>query len=168
MRYSHEEHVPLAEVVVLSAATLGLIASLLPWHQGSISALGTRPEVNAWRAGVSAWLSMLILIVAAGVVLAGGATATRTASPWCWPLIVGLALFSALCLIAHWFSWQSPSVGGGPDHAVMDSARLHESDASGGPAVGLYLAMLATAVVAAASILSVRAQRKRGGHTSYK
>ena len=171
MTDSDKEPAPLAEVIVLGAASVGLIASLLPWYQSSVSVLGvtTSIEVNAWRGGAGAWLSMSGLMVAAGVVLVGGATATRKASPWCWPLVLGLSVFSALCLIAHWASWPRPGAGGGGHSAIEQrSSGLGElrPEASAGPGVGLYLGILATAVAAGASFLAVRAQRDTDGRTN--
>jgi hypothetical protein len=124
----------------------------------TVGQVTTSIEANAWRGGAGAWLSMSGLMVAAGVVLVGGATATRKASPWCWPLVLGLSVFSALCLIAHWASWPRPGAGGAGHSAIEQrSTGLGElrPEASAGPGVGLYLGILATAVAAGASFLAV-------------
>jgi hypothetical protein len=103
--------------------------------------------------------------------LVGGATATRKAAPWCWPLVSGLSVFSALCLIAHWASWPRPGAGGAGHSAIEQrSSGLDElrPEAPAGHGVGLYLGILATAVAAGASFLAVRAQRDTDGRTNHE
>ena len=164
---SHATRGPVGEVVVLAAGALGVVASVLPWYQGGFSGpgVGGSVEVNAWNAGAGAWLSMLALVAAAVAVLVGGATATRTASGWCWPLVLGLSIFSAVCLIARWASWPD-SGDGGHGYGVVE---VHGSGPGGlvststGPGVGLYLGLLATAATVVSSWWGVRATPDSGG-----
>jgi hypothetical protein len=158
---------PVGEVVVLAAAALGVVASVLPWYQGDVSVLGFGGSVgvNAWNAGAGAWLSMLGLVVAAVAALVSGATATRAAAGWCWPLVLGLSVFSAVCLSVWWAS--SPgSRGSGDDSRVLEGpgSGLMVSSSTG-PGVGFYLGLLATAATVVTSIWRVRAAPDCGGQT---
>jgi hypothetical protein len=148
------------ELAVLGAGALGLVASLLPWYGGSVSVLGFTGsvEVNAWSAGAGAWLSMLSLVAAAVVVLVAGETAARMAAVWCWQLVLGLSVFSVVCLVARWASWPSYR-DAGDGYGVFE---LHGNGlggllgASAGPGVGFYLGIVASAVTTLASVLRVR------------
>jgi hypothetical protein len=167
MRGPNASRGPLGEVMVLAAGALGVVASVLPWYQGDVSVSGFRGsvEVNAWDAGAGAWLSMLGLVAAAVAALVGGATATRTASGWYWPLALSLSGFSAVCLIARWASW--PESRDSADGYRM--LEVHRSGPGGlvntstGPGVGFYLGLLATAVTVVTSAWGVRATPDSGG-----
>ncbi len=163
MRDSGTSRLPLGEVVVLAAGVLGLVASLLPWYRGSVSVFGFggSVEVNAWHAGAGAWLAMLALVGAAVVALVGGATTSRSASRWCWPLVSGLSVFSVACLIARWASW-SDTQDGGDGYGALDMQGSWLGglvSAQAGPAVGFYLGLVATAATAVAAAASVRGVR---------
>ena len=150
---------PVGEVVVLSAGALGAVASLLPWYEGSGSALSGTPtlEMNAWTAGASAWLSILGLESAAVVVLVSGATASRRASPRCWPLAAGFSTFSLVCLIAWWASWRiNRDDGHGYSAVESHDGGLTKTREAVGLEVGFYLAMLAITVATVATVLKLR------------
>jgi hypothetical protein len=158
MRGSNASRWPMSEVVVLAAGALGVVASVLPWYQGGFSVLGFggSVEVNAWDAGAGAWLSMLGLVAAAVAAVVGGATATRRASGWCWPLVLGLSVFSVVCLIARWASWPD-SRDSGDGYGMLE---VHGSGLGGlvstsaGPGAGFYLGLFA---IAATVVTSARA-----------
>ena len=145
---------PVAEVVVLASGALGFVASLLPWYRGgfSVFGFGGSVEVNAWEAGAGTWMSTLGLVAAAVVVLVGGATARRPASGWCWPAVLGLAIFSVVCLVARWLSWPGPGDGGYGGLHMQGSLLGGLVSASAGPGVGFYLGIFATAVTAATAV----------------
>jgi hypothetical protein len=150
---------PVAEVVVLASGALGFVASLLPWYRGgfSVFGFGGSVEVNAWEAGAGAWLSTLGLVAAALVVLLAGATARRPASGWCWPAVLGLSIFSVVCLVARWLSWPGPEDGGLGGLGMQGSVLGGLVSASAGPGVGFYLGIFATGVTVATAVWRARA-----------
>ena len=147
------------EGIVLSCAVLGLVASVLPWYSEGVSVFGFSASVslNAWHAGVEAWLSILALVLAGVIVLVFGASVTRTASRWCWPTVAGLAVGAAACLGDAWTNWARHDDTG---NQAMDGLSGHglgwllAMDA--GPGIGFYLGVLATLVAGATAMYCIR------------
>ncbi len=151
---------------VIGAGLLAYVSSLLPWYvfTASVPFLGiTRSaDANAWNAGVGAWLSVLLLVAAAGLVLVGtlGGWLRRVASR----SLITLAL-SALAFVTIVLRWATfPDANGGLGRAGelgnFDLGNVSLSGAftvSSGAGYGLYLGLVAAVVAAVASVVRFRA-----------
>ncbi len=152
---------PPLDLAVIGAGVLGFVASLLPWYGGSVSAFGFSGsvEVDAWNAGTSAWMSMLLLTGAGAVALACVMNTPRRPPAWCSLLAAGLSTLAMVGLVARWASWpDAPGGTGGFGGVELNGSWLNGLvGASAGPEIGFYLALVAVAVALVASWLRVRA-----------
>jgi hypothetical protein len=144
--------------VVVSAGVLAYISSFLPWYSSRVSVSLFRIErsahvnVNAWNAGFGAWFSVLLLVVAGGVVLA---RAMGVRLPVARPLItLGLSVLAVVTILLRWATF-SDTVGGQGELGNVDIGGF--LTASSGAGVGLYLGLIAAVAAAVASLLMVRA-----------
>jgi hypothetical protein len=144
--------------VVVSAGVLAYISSFLPWYSSRVSVSLFRFErsahvnVNAWNAGFGAWFSVLLLVVAGGVVLANAMGARL---PVARPLItLGLSALAVVTILLRWATF-SDTVGGQGELGNIDVGGF--LTASSGAGFGLYLGLIAAVAAAVASLLMVRA-----------
>ena len=144
--------------VVVSAGVLAYISSFLPWYSSRVSVSLFRIErsahvnVNAWNAGFGAWFSVLLLVVAGGVVLA---SAMGVRLPVARPLItLGLSVLAVVTILLRWATF-SDTVGGQGELGNVDIGGF--LTASSGAGFGLYLGLIAAVAAAVASLLMVRA-----------
>jgi hypothetical protein len=152
--------------VVIGAGLLAYISSLLPWYTftASVPILGiTRSaSANAWHAGIGAWLSVLMLVAAAAVVLVStlGGRLRRTASRSLITLILTALAFITIAL--RWATF--PDANGGLDR-VGQLGEFNLGDVSlggafsvtSGAGYGLYLGLIAAFAAAVASLVTFRA-----------
>lgn len=158
MTRTDSTRVTILDWVVVGAGLLAYISSFFPWHLTRVSVLGTERFTgadNAWNAGVSAWLSVLLL-VAAGVVVLASTMSTRLATS---RSLITLGL-SALALITVLLRWVTlPDAGGG--RGELDNVDTDGLFAvSSGAGSGLYLGLLA-AIVAVVASFSARPRAAR-------
>jgi hypothetical protein len=156
--------------VVLGAGALAFVASFLPWYTASFAVLGIKSSVgaNAWDAGFGAWFSMLALMAAAGVVLAGAVDPRWRVSPLRPVVTLGLAALSLLTLLLSWAGGGIGDFGGvqpsGADFGEFDFGGF--VSASGGVGVGLYAGLVAAVVAVVAAVLRSLGARARRGWTT--
>ena len=146
--------------VVVSAGVLAYISSFLPWYSSRVSVSLFRIErsahvnVNAWNAGFGAWFSVLLLVVAGGVVLA---STMGLRLPTARSLItLGLSALAVVTILLRWATFSDTGSGRGDLGDVNVGGFLA---ASGGAGFGLYLGLIAAIAAAVASLLMVRAAR---------
>ena len=147
--------------VVIVAAVVAYISSLLPWYQASITVLGiTRPLVrnNAWHEGFGAWFSV-VLLIAAGVLVLGSAIGGRIRLPASRALItLTLSVLAFVTIVVRWVTL--PDAGDGLDRISIGD--LGEFDlgqtftVSGGAGSGLYLGLISAIAAVAASAITFR------------
>jgi hypothetical protein len=159
------------EWVVVAAGVLAYVCSFLPWYTltASVPILGITQStnVNAWNAGFGAWFSVLLLVAAAGVVLASmvGGRLRRPASQ----SLITLAL-SALAFITIVLRWATfPDAAGGLSRiGELGDVQLGAFNLgnafriTSGASVGLYLGLGAAVAALAASSLTFRAAARAG------
>ena len=146
--------------VVIGAGLLAYISSFFPWYRASVSVLGIERFAganNAWNAGFGAWFSVLLLVVAGGVMLAsmmGG----RLRLPASIPLItLGLSALAVVTIVLRWVTFRDAS-GGSGDPGNFDG--LGDFDlgglvtASSSAGLGLYLGLIAAIAAVVASLLN--------------
>ncbi|HTK66219.1 MAG TPA: hypothetical protein VL595_27825 [Pseudonocardia sp.] len=148
------------DLVVIGAGAVGFLSSLFPWYSSSASVFGFggSVSVNAWDAGPSAWLAVLLLTGAGIVALVAVVSPARSVPTWLPLLPAVLTTIAALSLLARWVSWSNDdnSVNG------LEGARFSGSwlgglvEASAGPEPGFYVALVAVLVGLVASWLAAR------------
>ncbi len=152
--------------VVIGAGLLAYISSLLPWYSftASVPILGiTRSaSANAWHAGLGAWLSVLMLVAAAAVVLVGtlGGRLRRTASRSLITLVLTALAFITIAL--RWATYPDANGGLGRvgqlgDFSLGDANLGGAFSVTSGAGYGLYLGLIAAVAAAVASLVSFRA-----------
>jgi hypothetical protein len=138
--------------VVIGGGLLAFISSFFPWYSASVSFNGIKNSdgVSAWGAGFAAWFSVLLLVVAAGLVLANAMGSLQVKMPAPLPLItLGLAAAAFVIILLRWVTF--PDVNNGL------SGLGDGFSASSGAGFGLYLGLLCAIAVGAASFLIYRA-----------
>jgi hypothetical protein len=162
---------------VIGAGVLACISSLLPWYviTATVPFFGITQSVqaNAWDLGVGAWLSVLLIMAAAAVVLAGtvGGRLIPAASRSLLALVLSAVAFIAIVLRSVTFP--SPSSGrvgelGGVGELIhFDLGDINLSGVySSGAGYGLFLGLIAAAVAAVASLVRFFAASRETGHKS--
>jgi hypothetical protein len=144
--------------VVVGAGVLAYISSFLPWYGYSVSVSlfsferSAHANVNAWNAGFGAWFSVLLLVVAGGVVLA---STMGLRLPVARPLVtLGLSVLAFITILLRWATFSDSSAGQGNLGDIDVGGFL---TASSGAGFGLYLGLIAAVAAAVASLLMVRA-----------
>jgi hypothetical protein len=144
--------------IVVGAGVLAYISSFLPWYSYSVSVSlfrfeqSTTANVNAWNAGFGAWFSVLLLVVAGGVVLA---STMGLRLPTARSLItLGLSALAFVTILLRWATFPDTD-GRQGDLGDIDVGGFLA--ASSGAGFGLYLGLIAAIAAAAASLLMVRA-----------
>lgn len=149
------------DLAVIGAGVVGFLSSLFPWYRGTASVFGFSGSitVNAWNAGPSAWLSVILLTAAGAVALVSLMNKARPGPTWYALVPAGLTALAALCLVARWASWSSDQDSG---MGGMEGLQFNGSwlgglvEASAGPEFGFYLALVAEVVGLAASWMAAR------------
>jgi len=137
------------EWVVIGAGGLAFISSFFPWYKASVSFSGISHSegASAWSAGFAAWFSVLLLMVAAGMVLANS-MGVQMKLPTPLPVAaLGLAVLAFVLIVLRWLTFPGvPDLGLGGD-----------LKASSGAGFGLYLGLICALAIAVASFLTFRA-----------
>jgi hypothetical protein len=148
------------DLAVIGAGAVGFLSSLFPWYRGTASVFGFSGSisVNAWNAGPSAWLAVVLLTAAAAVALMSVMNTRRPAAAWYALLPAGLTTLAGLCLVARWASWSGDNGGMGGMEGLQFSGSWLSGlvEASAGPEFGFYLALVAEVVALAASWMAAR------------
>ncbi len=151
---------------IIGAGLLAYISSLLPWYvfTASVPFLGIMrsADANAWHAGVGAWLSVLLLVVAAGLVLVGalGGRLRRVASRSLITLALSALAFVTIVLRWATFPDANRGLGRAGELGNFNLGNVNLSGAftvSSGAGYGLYLGLIAAIVAALASMVRFRA-----------
>jgi hypothetical protein len=152
--------------VVIGAGLLAYISSLLPWYSftASVPILGiTRSaSANAWHAGLGAWLSVLMLVAAAAVVLVStlGGRLRRTASRALITLVLTVLAFITIALRWATFPDANGGLGRVDQLGEFNLGDISLGDAfsvTSGAGYGLYLGLIAAVAAAVASLVTFRA-----------
>ncbi|MGH8922387.1 MAG: hypothetical protein ACRD0H_29305 [Actinomycetes bacterium] len=144
------------EWVVVGAGLLAYVASFFPWHRTRVAVLGVERSVgdsNAWSAGFGAWFSVLLLVVAGGMVLTSAMGMRRRLTTSRPLTTLGLAALALITILLWWVTSSDTSDGQG-DLDDIDVDGLFAVSSGAGP--GLYLALAAAIVAVLASLLSLR------------
>ena len=160
---------------IIGAGLLAFISSLRPWYVFTASVpffgITQTAEANAWHAGTGAWLSVLLLIAAAGVVLAGtkGGRPIPASSRSLITLVMSALAFIMIVMRLVTFPDPSGGLGRIGDLVPFDLGDINLSGAlsfSSGAGYGLYLGMSAAAVAAVASLITYLAASRDTSHSS--
>jgi hypothetical protein len=137
--------------VVIGAGGLAFIASFFNWYSASVSFGGLKQShgVSAWSAGFAAWFSVLLLVVAAGLVLAAAAGQAVKISVPLPVLTLGLSVLALVLIVLRWLTFPSAK-----DELGSLGSGL---DASSGAGVGLYIGLVCALAAAVASFMMFRA-----------
>lgn len=148
------------DLAVIGAGAVGFLSSLFPWYRGTASVFGFSGSitVNAWNAGPSAWLAVVLLTAAGAVALMSVLGSGRSAPAWYALLPAALTTLAALCLVGRWASWSGDNGGAGGLEGMQFSGSFLGGlvEASAGPEFGFYLALVAEVVALAASWMAAR------------
>jgi hypothetical protein len=155
------------EWVVVAAGLLAYVSSFLPWYTltASVPILGLTQStnVNAWGAGFGAWFSVLLLVAAAGVVLASMVVGGRLRRPATRSLItLGLSALAFITIVLRWATFPDAAGGLGRigDLGDVQLGSFTFGNAfrvTSGASVGLYLGLSAAVAALAVSSLTFRA-----------
>jgi hypothetical protein len=133
---------------VIAAGAVVLITSFLPWYgsSGKVAGFGFSATRSGWATFLGI-LAILLLVAAAGFVLATRAFAVRAPQMPVGPaaLVVGLAGLGTALLLIRLLSYDRASGGG----------------ISVGPKIGIFIALLAAIVETAMAYLLLRASGER-------
>jgi hypothetical protein len=155
------------EWIVVAAGLLAYISSFLPWYTltASVPILGLTQStnVNAWGSGFGAWFSVLLLVAAAGVVVASIVVGGRLRRPSTRSLItLGLSALAFITIVLRWATFPDAAGGLGRigDLGDVQLGSFTFGNAfrvTSGASVGLYLALSGAVAALAASSLTFRA-----------
>jgi hypothetical protein len=166
MTVSDSTKVTTLDWVVIGAGLLAYISSFFPWHRVSISVLGTTRFAhadNAWNAGFGAWFSVLLLVVAGGVMLANVMVGRlRLPAPRSLITLV-LSALAVVTILVWWVTFRDAG-GGSGDLGNIDGLGNVDLDilftASSGAGFGLYLGLIAAIASVVASLLAFSASSR--------
>jgi hypothetical protein len=168
MAGSDAAKVTVLDWAVISAGLLAYISSYLPWYRASVSVLGidhTQVVRNAWNAGAGAWVSVLLLMAAAGMVLLSTLGGRWQSRPTSRSLVtLSMSTLALITIVLRWVTFPYAS-GGFSTHLGelgdfdLDSAFTE----SGSAGYGLYLGLGAAVMAAVTSLLTFRAAARSGG-----
>jgi hypothetical protein len=157
MTISDSTKVTTLDWVVIGAGLLAYISSFFPWYRTSVSVLGIErsASVNAWNAGFGAWFSVLLLVVAGGLMVAS-MIVRQLKLPASRSLItLGLSALAVVTILLRWVTFPDAS-GGSDDLGNAEVGTLFT--ASSGAGYGLYLGLIAAIAAMVASLLRFRAE----------
>jgi hypothetical protein len=132
-----------AEWIGLGAGLIAFIASFLPWY--SVSAGLFSVSINAWSLGFLAWFPVLLMVAAAGVILAQQLGANMPQVRPGWPLVLlGVAALSLILVLIRWVSLTADTYG------------FAFSGISYGAGFGLYVGLVAAILLGLSQYLVFR------------
>lgn len=145
------KRVPVTDWVVVGAGVLAFIVSFFPWETGKLEQdgqdlfklAGEDPTKSAWNSGFGAWFSVLLLLVAAGLVaahFAGGLDLPQVPGG-IRMVAAGVAVLAAIVIVLRWITYPSPEDELGVD-TLPENVEASIS-AGWGLIVGLILALVA-------------------------
>jgi hypothetical protein len=150
---------------------LAFISSLLPWYvfTANVPFFGIKQsaQANAWDLGAGAWMSVILLIAAASVVLVStvGGRAMPAAARSLVTLVLSTLAFITIVLRSVTFPDASGGLGRVGELVHFDLGDINLSGVfSSGAGYGLYLGLIAAAVAAVASLVTFFAASSDTGH----
>lgn len=138
---------------VIGAGVVAFIASFFNWYRVKVTAgpVSSSSGGGAWDVGFAAWFSVILLLVAAGLVLAH-AMGTTMNLPVPLPVItLGLSALAFILILLRWLTF--PDADGG----LSGIGGVDDYKVSSGAGFGLYLGLLCALVAAVASFMTFRA-----------
>ncbi|MGH4009346.1 MAG: hypothetical protein ACRDTH_14540 [Pseudonocardiaceae bacterium] len=135
--------------VVVGAGLLAYISSFFPWYRTRVSVLVIERSAvaNAWNSGIGAWLPVLLLVVAGGVVLASTmGLRLPTSRP---RIMLGLSVLAFITILLRWVTYPDATGGQGDLDGVEVDGLLAVATGAGS---GLYLGLIAAAAAIIASL----------------
>jgi hypothetical protein len=157
MTISDSTKATMGDWIVIGAGLLAYISSFFPWHRVSISILGTARFAhadNAWNAGFGAWFSVLLLVVAGGVMLANVMVGwLRLPAPRSL-ITLDLSALAVVTILLRWVTFRDAD-GRSDGLGNIDLGSLFT--ASSGAGFGLYLGLIAAIAAVVASLLALSA-----------
>lgn len=135
-----------AEWIGLGAGLLAFIASFLPWFSVSFGPISD--SLNGWSVGFLGWFPILLIIAAAGVILAQTLGSNLPNVRPGWPLILlGVAALSLILILIGWLT----------NSGEADSVGLGLTGLSYGAGFGLYVGLVCAILLGLSQFLVLRA-----------
>lgn len=135
------------------AGGLAVLVSFLSWRHvrgtGLVDlarAVGFRTWYTAWSSGLTAWLPVLLLALAAVLIMARGFAVKLPGVPFVW---LGLAVAALIMILIRWITLPDP------DAAALAPFNLRPEDIDTGASIGLYLGLLTALLSIAAAAVKV-------------
>ena len=173
MAGSDAAKVTVLDWAIIGAGGLAFISSLLPWYSFTASVpffgITQSAHADAWHAGVGAWLAVLLLIAAAGLVLVDTMGRRLMPATSRSPITLVVSALAFITIVLRLVTFPDPSGGLGRvgDLVHFDLGDINLSGAlsfSSGAGYGLYLGMLAAAVATVASLITFLTASRDSGH----
>jgi hypothetical protein len=133
----------------IGAGLLAFLVSFFPWYSIDFEGLGGG-SLSAWNTGFLAWFSVLLLMVAGGLVLAPHLGMQVARLPLIW---LGVAAAAVVFILIRWLTL--PDDGG-----LGGFGLLEDSGIDSGAGFGLIVGLIAALVSGAAAFLVFRASSK--------
>lgn len=132
----------------VGAGVLAFFASLFPWYSIDFQGFGGG-SLSAWNSGFIAWFPMILLIVAAGLVIAPHFGRRVERLPLIWLSLAGVA---TVLVLLRWITL--------PDDGGLGDFGLGDSGIDSGAGFGLILGLIVAIVSTVAAGLTFRAAPK--------
>lgn len=133
----------------IGAGLLAFLVSFFPWYSIDFEGFGDG-SLSAWNSGFLAWFSVLLLMVAAGLVLAPHLGVQVARRPLIW---LGVSAAAVVFILIRWLTL--PDDGG-----LGDLGLLGGSGIDSGAGFGLVVGLVAAIVSGGAAFLVYRASAK--------
>jgi hypothetical protein len=142
------------EWIGVGAGAAALVVSFFSWRHVSgepnviefLRTLGVKTWYTAWGSGVSGWLPIVLLVLAALLIVAPGFGVKVKGVPFLW---LGLAAAALVIVIIRWATLPTPDV------ALLAARNLRPQDVDTGASVGLYLGLIVAALSVLGAVLRV-------------
>ena len=133
---------------VIGGGALVLLSSFLPWYGASSQFFSA--SVAGWSAGPTAFMSILLCLVAAGFIVARAAGVGLPSMPVGPALLVlGLSGLALLLMVLRFLTLPNGDAG------ILGSAFSY------GPRIGIFLGLIGAAVQVASAVMAFRTSGER-------
>lgn len=152
-RFDGRQVAPL-EWIGVGAGAVALVVSFFSWRHVSgdpnvlefLRTLGVKTWYTAWGSGVSGWLPIVLLLLAAALILAPGFGVKVKGVPFLW---LALAAAALVIIIVRWATLPTP------DAALLQARNLRPEDVDTGASIGLYLGLTVALISMLGAVLRV-------------